>query len=361
MPTVKVLLAGAGGRPGQNILASFQQYHKDYSEPHNVFFEITVLKRSEPHDSELDDDEDAKRNTIYVSDFANTSDLSAQISKANPDIIVSALNAEPAPVLDNYLLDAILQHLSSSNTSQTTSGNANSCPLPLLFINGYTLDLLHPDVKRILNATQYAILEPKLALAQRLATISKDTPSFAYTTVIPAAFLDYCLLEGHLGINIEKRTATLYDTGTKVITGCSLRFVGDAVVAIALRHLSATDADPGPSSVRNQRVRIAETFFTGRDLLDVVEECLGNVTGERRGERATFEVSTDSSADMLKQGRVIAYLNWSEFSRASTFTEDGLEFDEDGYLAFKRRTLRAICKEAIFDGLDGEKDFTLGL
>lgn len=59
--------------------------------------------------------------TLLDTDCADVSELKFSLGTISPDVVVSALDAEPSPALDGFLLDAI----------NATHAKLDSKPLPL--------------------------------------------------------------------------------------------------------------------------------------------------------------------------------------------------------------------------------------
>lgn len=98
-----------------------------------------------------------------------------------------------------------------------------------------------------------------------LESTSSEITTFEFATIITASFLDYTFVKGYTGINLESRTAISYDGGKKELTGCSLQFVGAAVVEVIRQRFFGTAAEV--EQVRNKRVKIAETTYSGLQKL----------------------------------------------------------------------------------------------
>jgi hypothetical protein len=317
---LKICIAGAGGIPGRNILSSLLS---------NGPFEhaLTVLRRPATKAVPLTKDGPHQSyQTVFV-DFDDRSSLTQVIETLKPNVMISALNAEPGPLLDTKLVNSTVDALTSTNWEDQ-----------ILFINGYTLDIMHPSVSN-LQSDQLDKMASKREFAGLLDSTSNKYTKFEYATIVNAAFLDYTLIKGYTGIDLEAKTAIIYDGGNNELTGCSLQFVGDAVVELIRQRFFGTHDEV--EQVRNKRVKIAETTYSGRQLLEAVE----TVTG------AQFLRNEQSS----QQLPAIGQLNW-DGQGAAAFVPGGLEFGTDGTLKGKRRTLVDIVKRAVEDGRGAFED-----
>lgn len=151
---LNICLAGAGGVPGRNILSSLPSNH-------SFQFALTILRRPSTA-SALPENKLGPYHTIHV-DFDDQAALLRTIKDLAPDIVISALNAEPTPTLDLRLARAIYQAVTSAHWIK-----------PVVFINGYTLDILHPCVSEI-HQDQIEKLTPKRDLADLLVLLSKES------------------------------------------------------------------------------------------------------------------------------------------------------------------------------------------
>lgn len=100
---LKICIAGAGGIPGRNILSSLL--------PDSPFKHLTtVLKRALPGAVQQSDDRLYHYQTTSV-DFNDRSNLIQVIWNLKPNVLVSALNAEPGPILDTNLVNLVVSVL----------------------------------------------------------------------------------------------------------------------------------------------------------------------------------------------------------------------------------------------------------
>ncbi|KAJ9658198.1 hypothetical protein H2201_007871 [Coniosporium apollinis] len=332
---INITLAGTTGIPGRNILAALLTYP-----PSSLTLSITVLKRTSDAAKPSDD---PRPHTIYV-DYTSPASLTSALTST--DVLISALHAEPAPYLDGILLSAAIEASGSVVRKARNKG-------PLIFISGYTLDVLHPSALAIANEQ---ILGPKIDFARRLER-EAEKGGIGYSTVVCAGFLDYILAKGYAGLDFPEKKARLFNKGEKGCTGCTLDFVGQCVVEIVRRWFDGSEEEV--ESVRNRRVRVAEVRYTGHELLELAQD----ITGER------FDVEQVSTDELFAQGKeslergeidaaiggFISKLAWDGEGAANL--EQGLAF---GLGRIERKSLRLIVEEAVEEVNAGSKFKGLG-
>lgn len=128
--SINITIAGTTGIPGRNILSALLS-----SPPRDLNLSITVLKRAS---DTTNPSEDPRLHVAYV-DYTSSDSLASTLTDA--DVLISALHAEPAPQLDGTLLSAAV----------TASVGRKAQKGPIVFISGYTLDVLHPSALAIAN------------------------------------------------------------------------------------------------------------------------------------------------------------------------------------------------------------------
>ncbi|KAJ9646330.1 hypothetical protein H2199_002379 [Coniosporium tulheliwenetii] len=315
---INITLAGTTGIPGRNILAALLTYP-----PSSLTLSITVLKRTSDAAKPSDD---PRPHTIYV-DYTSPASLTSALTST--DVLISALHAEPAPYLDGILLSAAIEASGSVVRKARNKG-------PLIFISGYTLDVLHPSALAIANEQ---ILGPKIDFARRLEREAEKGD------------------RGYAGLDFPEKKARLFNKGEKGCTGCTLDFVGQCVVEIVRRWFDGSEEEV--ESVRNRRVRVAEVRYTGHELLELAQD----ITGER------FDVEQVSTDELFAQGKeslergeidaaiggFISKLAWDGEGAANL--EQGLAF---GLGRIERKSLRLIVEEAVEEVNAGSKFKGLG-
>ncbi|KAL4771065.1 hypothetical protein BDW60DRAFT_191419 [Aspergillus nidulans var. acristatus] len=104
----------------------------------------------------------------------------------------------------------------------------------------------------------------KVTIQELLKGLAAEN-KISYTIIYNGAFLDWGLTHG-FPIDIEKRTAVLYDGGERVYSTTTQPMIGHAVVSV-LTHTEET---------KNRVVRIAEANVTIKQLLSQVQEVVGD-------------------------------------------------------------------------------------
>jgi len=118
---------------------------------------------------------------------------------------------------------------------------------------------MHPQAIAIAGTT---VLAGKIAGAERLRRLAEAGHS-EYTTLVTGAFLDFWFENPTPVIDAKSKTVTLLDGGEKKMTGVTTTFIAKSIGAIIAMPNEAT---------KNQRIRIAEVEYTGKDLLNTLEE-----------------------------------------------------------------------------------------
>ncbi|KAL4735049.1 hypothetical protein BDV11DRAFT_196956 [Aspergillus similis] len=104
----------------------------------------------------------------------------------------------------------------------------------------------------------------KVTIQELLKGLAAEN-KISYTIIYNGAFLDWGLTHG-FPIDIDKRTAVLYDGGERVYSTTTQPTIGNAVVSV-LAH---------PEETKNRVVRIAEANVTIKQLLSLVQEVIGD-------------------------------------------------------------------------------------
>jgi len=138
---------------------------------------------------------------------------------------------------------------------------------------------MHPHAIAIGGSS---VLAAKLASVRRLQSLA-EVGQLEFTTLVTGAFLDFWLENTTPVISPLSKTITLLDGGEKKMTGVTTSFIAKCIGAIVAMPEEAT---------KNQRIRIAEVVYTGKDLLHTLEE----VTGMK------WTVSNGSTDYALKEG-----------------------------------------------------------
>lgn len=148
-------------------------------------------------------------------------------------------------------------------------------------------------------------------------------------------------LEGDFGFFEPKnRKVTVLDSGDHYFSGCSLPFIGAAIVAVLQMDEEKT---------KNKRIPITEVRATMNQIVDIYEELL--VTKFQRVQITSQELLNKRNADLaagnafaaLFDGIIVGAFNGC----GAGDLVDGLAFDGDGLLNIKRKTLKELTAEAL--------------
>ncbi|KAL4762243.1 aromatic alcohol reductase [Aspergillus foveolatus] len=104
----------------------------------------------------------------------------------------------------------------------------------------------------------------KVTIQELLKGLAAEN-KISYTIIYNGAFLDWGLTHG-FPIDLEKRTAVLYDGGERVYSTTTQQTIGHAVVSVLAN----------PEETKNRVVRIAEANVTIKQLLSLVQEVVGD-------------------------------------------------------------------------------------
>jgi nucleoside-diphosphate-sugar epimerase len=210
-----------------------------------------------------------------------------------------------------------------------------------IFPSEYTLDILHPAAVRLLTeGGNWPEETSPVVTARQFASLADEGGPTSFTTIIPSAFMD-SWLEGDFGLFEPKnRKITVIDGGDHYCAGCSLPFLGAAIVAILQMDEEKT---------KNKRIPVSELRATINQIADTYEELLG--TKFQRDPLTTQDLIHKRDAD-LAAGNPFAALFDSIIAGAfngcgAADPVGGLDFDGDGLLTVKRKTLKELTAEAL--------------
>lgn len=294
----KIAIAGATGFLGRKVLS----YLLTIAE----ITKVTVLTRSNIA-REFPSSPKLSIASIHSYDDHNT--LTSVLS--GHDLVISTVGGLAAQNIDALLIDAAI-----------------SAHVQRFMPSEYTLDVMHPQAIAVAGSTVLAGRLLNVRLIQSLA----ERGEIEYTTLIPAAIMDWWFENGNLGVDFKAKKMTLYDGGEKEVTGCSADFIAQCVGAVVRMP---------PEATRNRRIHIAEVKYSGKLLSDVIKE----VTGE------DWEVEEQSTNTVLEEGNKtgasgntrglylgnILKLNFD--GKGAAFFKDGLKFGNE---SVTRRTLKEI-------------------
>jgi hypothetical protein len=210
-----------------------------------------------------------------------------------------------------------------------------------IFPSEYTLDILNPEaVPFFTEGGAWPEDTSPVVTARRFMALAKESGPTSFTTLMPSAFMD-AWLEGEFGsIDLKNRKITAVDSGDLYFSGCTLPFLAAAIVAVLRMDEEKT---------KNKRIPIAEIRVTMNQIADTFEEITG-AKFERI--RVTSKELIDQRDANLKSGNSFVALflavQLAAFNGGGAGDlKDGLEFDGDGFLNMRRKTLRELCVEAV--------------
>lgn len=285
-------------------------------------FEITILRRQGPG-SDMTGFEDKVH--VKTVEYENHEVLVAALEGV--EVIVSPLDSVTAIRIDCLLLEA-----------------GKAAGVRKIFPSEYTLDVLHPAAVTLMGESHPRVQHARLF--DELARIDDDR-AISLTTIVSGMFLDFAMRGHHGNYDLEKHTGTLFDGGDILATGCSSDFIAANLVA-ALRM--------SEQETRNKRIHIAETWYTGRQILQALEVVTQvkfsatEVSSDIIREKLKFATEQGLERDMFVLPVVL--LNFAAVDGASKpcgagYLEDGLGWTAAGFLTQKRRTLLEIARGVV--------------
>jgi len=297
----RVVLIGAGGSLGSKIL--------DHLLEEPEITKLTILTRTS---STSTFPSSPRINFVKLDNYTNETALIAAFK--DHDVIISTVN----DVQSNHELSFI--------SAAIKAGVQRFMP------SEYTLDVTHPRYKEIAAGNP---LSSKLEVVAQLDQAA-EKHEIEYTTVVSSGFLDWGLNTGFIGFDISGRKAILYDNGIHTATGVTLDFLARSVVAVLRMPQDET---------KNKRIRVAETSYSGKEILGLLEE----VTGEK------FEVTSETTAGIMKKagdakGRmfIVGWILGLNFNGSGAGDlREGLEWNSTGKFAISRKSLKEIVREAV--------------
>lgn len=228
-----IAVAGASGTLGQKIIEHLLDVPG--------ITKITALRRSAPP---VEDIQNPIISYTQVVSYENHTELVKALR--GHDLLVSAIAGAVAGTVDMLLADAAV-----------VAGVKRFMP------SEYTVDVMHPHSVAFAGST---ILATKIASANKLDHLA-HAGEIEYTTLVTGPFLDFWVSQKVEGIvDLNHNAVMLYDGGEYHVTGCSLDFVSLCVCAVITMPQDAT---------RNRRIRVAETQFSGKELVRALEEVTG--------------------------------------------------------------------------------------
>ncbi|KAK6069159.1 isoflavone reductase [Seiridium cupressi] len=310
MPFTKIVVAGSTGYLSDHVLPALLNSTKPK-------FDITVLTRI--NSGKTLSLQGAK---VIPVDYEDHAALVRAVAGA--EAILSLIAGTANKLVDLNLLRA-----------------AQEAGVRRIFPSEYTIDALHPQAVSLLTeGIERSGFVSHVYVARQFAALADEGGPTSFTTIVPSAFIDGWL-EGAFGLFEPKNhKVTLLDGGNHQFTGCSLPFVAACIVAILQMDEEKT---------KNKRVHISEVRMTGNEVVGAYEEA----TGARFEKTSTaLQALLDQRDEHLKAGEVFpaVFLGIQIAAFAGSGPgdlEDGLEFDLDGLLTVKRKTLKELTTEAV--------------
>jgi tRNA G18 (ribose-2'-O)-methylase SpoU len=315
MGFTRVALVGASGQLGKHVL----QHLLKSTSPR---FEITILTRASNENESLQYLEEPSIKVQRV-DYHNHQQLVQMLTVIEE--IVSALNSVPAIHIDPLLAQA-----------------GQEAGVRRIFPSEYTLDVLHPEAVKLMG-----VLHPRVQHAQWFVSFGDFNDGISFTTIVSGMFLDLAIRGHHGNYDPKEKTATLFDGGNVPATGCSADFIAASVVAALKMPEEET---------KNKRIHIAEVKYTGRQILEALEE----VTKTKfEVIQVTSELLSQKLEKAKEEGLVretfvlpVVLLNFAKVDgkdapSGAGLLEDGLSWNAGGFLTQKRKNLIEIAREIV--------------
>lgn len=210
-----------------------------------------------------------------------------------------------------------------------------------IFPSEYTLDILHPDAVSLLtDEAHWPEPASSVVTARKFLALAEEGGPTSFTTLVPGAFIDYWV-QGDFGLfDPKNRKVTLIDDGEHYFTGCSMPFLGEALVAVLQMDEAKT---------KNKRIHVSEVRATMKQVAETYEEVAGT----------SFERANVTSRDLISQrnellkaanpfGALFTAIQIGAFNgRGAGDLKDGMEFNGDEFLGVKRKSLRDFVVEAL--------------
>ncbi|KAK1241010.1 hypothetical protein MKX08_000984 [Trichoderma sp. CBMAI-0020] len=255
-------------------------------------------------------------------DYNDHSGLVKTITGA--DAILSFISGPVSKAVDRLLLKA-----------------AQEAGVRRIFPSEYTLDILHPAAVSLLTeGGNWPDDTSPVVTARKFAPLADEGGPTSFTTLIPSAFMD-SWLEGAFGLfDPKNRKVTVFDGGDHYFAGCSLPFLGAAIVAVLQMDEEKT---------KNKRIPITEVRATMNQVVDAYEELLGaklqkdQVTTQDLLNKRNANLAAGNSFGALFDSIIVGAFDGS----GAGDPVGGLDFDGDGLLSVRRKTLKELTTEAL--------------
>ncbi|KAJ5565150.1 hypothetical protein N7513_001392 [Penicillium frequentans] len=311
MTFTKLIIAGSTGYVADHALRAI-------SASTTPKFDVTILTRADSGKVPSS----APGAKIVPIDYSDHNALVRAVTGA--DAILSFISGPPSKVVDLLLLKA-----------------AQEAGVRRIFPSEYTLDVLHPkQVSLFTEGGDWPEDTSPVVTARRFLALADEEGPTSFTTLVSSAFID-AWLEGDFGsFDPLNHKVTVIDSGDHYFSGCSLPFLGAAIVAVL-------QMDEGKT--KNRRIPIAELRMTMNQIADAYDEATG----------VKFERLRDTSQELIQQrnaslkagnpfGALFVATHLGAFNGSGAGDlKDGLEFDGDGFFNVRRQTLMEIAVKAL--------------
>jgi len=185
------------------------------------------------------------------------------------------------------------------------------------------------------------LLAGKAAMTKFLSKLADEDESknFSWTGVATSPFFDWGLDHGVFGIDLAKRTVRMVDSGTEKVSASSLRFVGEAVVAVLRKE----------EETKNRMVEVVEFTVCQNQVVALVEEAAGCKLVREEGVPTGQELEK-AAEDKLAKGDYggaffDALLAWN-FKDGGVHAVPEGELDNE-LLGLKARDVRDVVREYV--------------
>ncbi|SCU79013.1 LADA_0A09186g1_1 [Lachancea dasiensis] len=308
----KIVVAGSSGTLADHVLGALL-------DSKTADFTVTVLTR---RDSGKNVSVPGAR--VVQVNYDDKNELISAVADA--DAIINLVSGKVGSVVDLQLLDA-----------------AKKAGVRRIFPSSCGLDILHPVATSLLTRSDGSALGKGVAPIQNarmFLALGEENSSVSFTTLVPSIFLD-AALEGRFGtIEPQNRKVTVFNGGEEYFTGCSLPFLGACFAAVLQMDEEST---------KNKRIRVAEVRTTLNEIVDTFEK-VAKVPFEKVP--ASLEAVAAKREMLLSENQALPAFHLSLL--ISLFNgcgagdiEDGLEFDGEGFLVGKRKSIEELVAEAV--------------
>ncbi|KAL7952156.1 NAD(P)-binding protein [Trichoderma compactum] len=276
--------------------------------------------------------------TGWVADHAIRAILASTKPKFEVSILTRADSSKEAPSRPGAKLIAVDYN---NHNQLLLLKAAQVAGVRRIFPSEYTLDILHPDAATLLTeGGNWPEDSSPVLTARKFVSLAQEGGPTSFTTLIPSAFMDGWL-EGAFGsFDPKNRKVSVVDSGNFTFSGCTLANLGATIVAVLQMDEEKT---------KNRRIRISEIRTTMNEITETYEDILGT----------KFEKTHVNSQELLDQrnanlatgnpfGALFVTILVGAFNGCGAGDlADGLDFDGDGYLTLKKKTLKEMTVEAL--------------